>query len=70
MTQTGQYVPLKCLLPCVDDNGLQIRDEEGCMLFSWNGVQYYEREPYSLVFSDYGQEWDVMLCMNPAEITI
>jgi hypothetical protein len=65
MKQTGQYVPIKCLLPSLDNNGMQIIDEEGCMLFSWNGEYYYEREPNSLVFSDYGQEWDVMLCMNP-----
>jgi hypothetical protein len=67
MKQTGQYVPLRCLLPSIDKDGRQIKNLEGCMLFTWNGVHYYERDENSLTFSDYGQEWDVMLCMNPAD---
>jgi len=67
MTQTGQWVPLSCLTPACDADGKHSVTEDGCKLFIWQGQVYEERDANSLTWSDYGQEWDVMLCMQPYE---
>jgi hypothetical protein len=67
LQQTAQYVPLKCLLPALK-NGIQIVNTEGCRLFIWNNVSYYEIEANADRYSDDDNEWDVKLCMKPAEL--
>ena len=64
MQQCNQLVPIKSLLPALDEKGNQIITADGCMMFMWDGYMYEEYCPNSLVWSDYGQEWDVRLCMN------
>jgi hypothetical protein len=39
------------------------------MLFIWDGEEYEAYDNQPLVWSDYGQQWDVMLCMAPYEST-
>lgn len=65
MQQCNQLVPIKSLLPALDEKGKQIITADGCMMFMWEGYMYEEYCPNSLTWSDYGQEWDVRLCMKP-----
>ena len=67
MKKSGQWVPVKSLLPALDADGKQRFGKPDCMLFLWEGIVYEERDPCSLSWFEYGKEWDVMLCMQPYE---
>ena len=67
MGNLREMVPLRVLVPVVDENRQQVLTTEGEQLFLWRGRIHAAAKP-NPIWSFYGEEWDMLLWVVPEDL--